>query len=372
MGTSLVLKQSQVTIKISSTRSMLKVDTDTTPWRIFVSNDTKTRKKCYRSQLPQAMLELLGISATGATLAVCNLIDTSPKDEMEASILEEFDVKELDWVTKPPALARTEISTPRCEPTDSFNVLKSPFGGLQSQNTADTRATGARSSFSFGSPLSPRSSGLSEPGNISGTPVTSSPFGTSTTARTSPFVQSLGSADSTLFGRSPASSSGSLFQFSNSKPTGTHGRNLSTTSIPSFSFGSTISEFGSPERPRAGFGESGFPSRRSASAAPTPVFSFGSPTPPPSISVPRLDPPLQQQKYRALLDNIIKRVSGDNHIWNFNDLASALPGTVQIPMIFDKDETFGVRNEDHFTHDMKIGAAGELFVSLTDLKLRVD
>ena len=72
---------------------------------------------------------------------------------------------------------------------------------------------------------------------------------------------------------------------------------------------------------------------------------------------------MQKEKYRALLDNIIKRVSGDNRTWDLNDLAEALPDTVRIPMLFDKDETFGVRNEDHMAHDMKIGAAGEIFVS---------
>lgn len=56
-------------------------------------------------------------------------------------------------------------------------------------------------------------------------------------------------------------------------------------------------------------------------------------------------------------------MSGHNNIWNFNGLQDALPETVRIPLLFDKDETFGVRNEGHMAHDMKIGAAGEVFVS---------
>lgn len=72
---------------------------------------------------------------------------------------------------------------------------------------------------------------------------------------------------------------------------------------------------------------------------------------------------MQKEKYRALLENIIKRVSGNSSLWSFNDLAEALPETIRIPMLFDKDETFGVRNDDHLAHDMKIGAAGEVFVS---------
>jgi hypothetical protein len=366
MGTSLVLKQNGVPIKVPSTKSQLKVDISSSPWRIFVPCDTKTRKACYTSQLPQAMLDLLGISGSPATLAIYRLINDLHKDGMEESILDEFDVLKLDWITRPTAPAQPRTIPSSSEPKDSSTAPNSPFRSLESQNTANTPSTGTGSKFSFGSSSSVRSSGSSGLGNTSDTPATPSPFGTSTTARTSSFGQSIGSASSTFFGGSPGFGSEGLFGCSKAFPTASHRRHASATSTPAFSFGTTVSGFGTPDKAREGFGGFGIPSRHSASAAPAPVFHFGAPPPSRNSGLSGLDPPLQQQKYRALLDNIIKRVSGDDHTWNLSDLASALPDTIRLPMLFDKDEIFGVRNEDHLAHDMKIGAAGELFVCTTD------
>ena len=82
--------------------------------------------------------------------------------------------------------------------------------------------------------------------------------------------------------------------------------------------------------------------------------------------------PLKDQvgTYRQLLGHIIGQVSrsftaGDTDMrtsWNVKDWLD-LPELVDAPRTFDKTGIFGVRSENQLAHDMKIGAAGELFVS---------
>ena len=91
----------------------------------------------------------------------------------------------------------------------------------------------------------------------------------------------------------------------------------------------------------------------------------------PSIQVTQAPRPDHTEHYHRLLNSIIRKVSrihggstdGARDQWDLNGLLDALPETVSIPRLFDKDETFGIRSEDQLTHDKRIGAAGELYVS---------
>jgi hypothetical protein len=83
--------------------------------------------------------------------------------------------------------------------------------------------------------------------------------------------------------------------------------------------------------------------------------------------------PLKDQvgTYRQLLGHIMGQVSrsftaGDTDMqtsWNVEDWLDDLPESVDTPRTFDKTGIFGVRSENQLAHNMKIGAAGELFVS---------
>jgi hypothetical protein len=64
--------------------------------------------------------------------------------------------------------------------------------------------------------------------------------------------------------------------------------------------------------------------------------------------------------YRALLDNVI-RIASRTQLPLFAALASSSNG--QSHPDFDHEAAFGIRSQGEMRHDMKIGAAGELFVS---------
>ena len=85
----------------------------------------------------------------------------------------------------------------------------------------------------------------------------------------------------------------------------------------------------------------------------------------PVTQVPTVD---YTENYRRLLDSIIRKVRSHGKItdgagdrWDLTGVRDALPETVDIYRL--KDETFGVRSQDQLAHDMRIGAAGELYVS---------
>ena len=83
--------------------------------------------------------------------------------------------------------------------------------------------------------------------------------------------------------------------------------------------------------------------------------------------------PLKDQvgTYRQLLGHIIGQVSrsftaGDTDMrtsWSVKDWLDDPPESVNAPRTFDKTGIFNIRGENQLAHDMKIGAAGELFVS---------
>jgi hypothetical protein len=64
--------------------------------------------------------------------------------------------------------------------------------------------------------------------------------------------------------------------------------------------------------------------------------------------------------YRELLDNVI-RIASRTTLPRYRAMAG--PGGGQFHPGFDLEAAFGVRSQDQMTHDTRIGAAGELFVS---------
>lgn len=339
MGTSLLLEQHGRKIKVPSTKAQLKIDTDTDPWRIYVPKDTKTRKSCYSSQLPQNILGLLGISGNNATLAVNRLINELHDRESESSVLEQFDVLPISWIERQSLPQTVGSCVTASETVDTRYV----FGNARSSTTS----TPAPSSFTSTS-FTPSAYGSPRP----------------STNSSASFPSSIGETTgiNTFGGPSVFGSSSRPFTFGDGTTTA---RSASATPLPTFNFGSaetsraSSSGFGQ----RGLFGSANAAHRRSVSASPESPFIFGASSSTLEESRLRLGPTVQTEKYRALLGRLINRVSGHNNIWNFNGLQDALPETVRIPLLFDKDETFGVRNEGHMAHDMKIGAAGEVFVS---------
>lgn len=73
-------------------------------------------------------------------------------------------------------------------------------------------------------------------------------------------------------------------------------------------------------------------------------------------------------EYRLLLDRIIKAAETTSfpskRTFNSDDMANALPcqDGPESPFVRLPNSVFGVRSENQMRHDMKIGAAGELFV----------
>jgi hypothetical protein len=74
-----------------------------------------------------------------------------------------------------------------------------------------------------------------------------------------------------------------------------------------------------------------------------------------------------RNSYRCLLDQIIKKVNDGKETWEMTDIRNVLPENVDGEEIQNIAIIFGDRNLDRFAHDSKIGAAGELFVSVVSL-----
>lgn len=81
----------------------------------------------------------------------------------------------------------------------------------------------------------------------------------------------------------------------------------------------------------------------------------GSPDP----AYPGSDESSRTDAYRELLDNVI-RIARGTTLPHMDDLPS--PSNGQFHQNFDHEAAFGIRSEGEMKHDMKIGAAGELFV----------
>lgn len=75
--------------------------------------------------------------------------------------------------------------------------------------------------------------------------------------------------------------------------------------------------------------------------------------------------------YRELLDNVI-RIANRTNLPHRNFMAE--PGNVQFHRGFDHEAAFGIRSQGQMAHDIRIGAAGELFVSnfIPQLRSEID
>jgi hypothetical protein len=90
-------------------------------------------------------------------------------------------------------------------------------------------------------------------------------------------------------------------------------------------------------------------------------------------STPRSDQPAtfsvnsSESEYRRLLNSVIAAAKAKKGgfpargVFNLDDLLNALPNESE-PVLTSYDLPFGVRSENQLAHDMKVGAAGELYV----------
>lgn len=98
------------------------------------------------------------------------------------------------------------------------------------------------------------------------------------------------------------------------------------------------------------------------------ISSFSSPpSSPPNNTLPPFSVNSSQTEYRRLLNNVIAAARSKTGgfptrgPFNLDELLSALPvDSPEEPVSYDLP--FGVRNENQLAHDMKVGAAGELYV----------
>ena len=133
------------------------------------------------------------------------------------------------------------------------------------------------------------------------------------------------------------------------------GQSHSSVSIPPLRFGGTSTSNSTVSR------------SSSTILLPNTPRSSVSSSPSPDVSTPRgVNTP---SAYQALLSRVTLSASTKSFpargTFNFDELRDALPPDVQTDdsSLFSSAAAFGVRSQDQLSHDMKIGAAGELFVS---------
>jgi hypothetical protein len=123
----------------------------------------------------------------------------------------------------------------------------------------------------------------------------------------------------------------------------------------------TYTSFFSPETPVQ------FSFRAQHSQQPPPVFKFPSPPPSRDATPPRAEKPRHSSEYQRLLESVVqaaRRKRGSfpsKGAFDLNNILNALP-TDPSEEDTSFDTPFGVRSENQLAHDMRIGAAGELYV----------
>jgi hypothetical protein len=68
--------------------------------KLYVPNDHVQQKTCYRSQLPNLLGKILGISSEGAAFPISLIL--SNDIEMLDDVMQEQDISPVPWITKPP------------------------------------------------------------------------------------------------------------------------------------------------------------------------------------------------------------------------------------------------------------------------------
>ena len=77
--------------------------------KLYVPNDHAQQKACYRSQLPNLLCKILGISCEGGTFPISLIL--SNDIEVLDDVMHEQDISPVPWITKPPR----EGASPRTE-----------------------------------------------------------------------------------------------------------------------------------------------------------------------------------------------------------------------------------------------------------------
>lgn len=122
-------------VKVHSSRLAVHHELHEERLKIYVPKDGKQRKSCYRSQLPQLLVSLLGVTPN-ASHAIFQILSCHLQDLDD--ILSEQDIATVDWIEKPvyshPASSESDPDSAH-EPTTT-SPGESSEGNLERNTTA--------------------------------------------------------------------------------------------------------------------------------------------------------------------------------------------------------------------------------------------
>ncbi|KAH7082057.1 hypothetical protein FB567DRAFT_581505 [Paraphoma chrysanthemicola] len=98
ISTNLVLALDSAPLVVPSNRSFIHHDVVEDTINIYVPYDQRTRRSCYRSQLPLLLASILGVSQA-AVFSISCIIGSNPRDLDD--VLLEQDIPEVEWIQKP-------------------------------------------------------------------------------------------------------------------------------------------------------------------------------------------------------------------------------------------------------------------------------
>jgi hypothetical protein len=91
--------------------------------KLYVPNDRVQQKTCYRSQLPNLLSKILGISSEGGAFPISLILSNNV--ETLDDVMQEQDISPVPWITKPlreGASPRTEYSSTPGTPSSTGNL----------------------------------------------------------------------------------------------------------------------------------------------------------------------------------------------------------------------------------------------------------
>ncbi|UPX10550.1 uncharacterized protein EKO05_0001202 [Ascochyta rabiei] len=98
ISTNLVISLLSESISVRSDRSFINHKVLGEKITIYVPEDQRERRSCYRSQLPKLLASILGVGEA-ATFDISCVVSASPRDLED--ILEEQDIPQVEWIPKP-------------------------------------------------------------------------------------------------------------------------------------------------------------------------------------------------------------------------------------------------------------------------------
>ncbi|KAH9866598.1 hypothetical protein J1614_008290 [Plenodomus biglobosus] len=98
ISTNLVISLLSESISVRSDRLFVHHEVLDEKITIYVPDDQRERRSCYRSQLPKLLASILGVGEA-ATFDISCIISASPRDLRD--VLEEQDIPEVEWIPKP-------------------------------------------------------------------------------------------------------------------------------------------------------------------------------------------------------------------------------------------------------------------------------